>query len=137
MNDLDRSIVTKEQAVESTPDDHPDRCMYLNNLANALQERFKRMGLMDDFERAIVANEQALACDTAPPSMRLKAANSCSDLLISQKRYSRAKSVLHSAVHLLSTVSLLISRPAPYLSILKALKLHIGHYNCWNLVEAL
>ena len=60
MDDLDRAIVTNEQAVESTPDDHPDRAMYLNNLGIALQSRFERTGSMDDLDRAIVTNEQAV-----------------------------------------------------------------------------
>ena len=60
MDDLDRAIVTNEQAVESTPDDHPDRAMYLNNLGSALQSRFERTGSMDDLDRAIVTNEQAV-----------------------------------------------------------------------------
>ena len=105
MEDLDRAIVTNEQAVESTPDGHPDRAMYLNNLGNALQRRFERTGSMDDLDRAIMTREQAFKSDTAPPSIRLKAASSCSDLLISQKNYNRAKSILQAAVQLLPTIS--------------------------------
>ena len=60
MDDLDRAIVTKEQAVESTPVDHPDHAIYLNNLGNALQSRFERTGSMDDLDRAIVIKEQAV-----------------------------------------------------------------------------
>ena len=60
---------------------------------------------MEDLDRAIVTKEQAFKSDTAPPSIRLKAASSCSDLLISQKSYNRAKSILQAAVQLLPTVS--------------------------------
>ena len=105
MDDLDRAIVINEQAVESTPVDHPNRAIYLNNLGIALQSRFERTGSMDDLDRAITTNEQAVKSDIAPPSIRLKAASSCSDLLISQRNYSRAKSILEAAVQLLPTVS--------------------------------
>ena len=60
MDDLDRAIMTNEQAVESTPDDHPNRAGCLNNLGIALQSRFERTGSMDDLDRAIVTNEQAV-----------------------------------------------------------------------------
>ena len=105
MEDLERAIVTKEQAVESVPDGHPDRATCLNNLGIALQRRFERTGSMEDLERAIVTKEQAFKSDTAPPFVRLKAASSCSDLLISQKNYNRAKAILQAAVQLLPTVS--------------------------------
>ena len=85
MDDLDRAITTNEQAVASTPDDHPNRGMYLNNLGSALQRRFERTGSMDDLDRAITTKEQAFEMNTAPPSIRLKAASSCSDLLIRQE----------------------------------------------------
>ena len=105
IDDLNHAIMTREQAIESIPDDHPDRAMYLNNLATSLQSRFEQTRLADDLERAIVTNEQALASDTAPPSMRLRAASDCSDLLVAQRSYNRAKTVLYSAVHLLPTIS--------------------------------
>ena len=35
--------------------------MYLNNLGIALQSRFERTGSMDDLDRAITTNEQAVA----------------------------------------------------------------------------
>jgi len=74
-------------------------------LGNALQSRFERTGSIGDLDRAIIMKKQAVETDTAPPSMRLEAASSCSDLLISQKRYNLAKSILRSAVRLLPTVS--------------------------------
>jgi len=105
INDLDRAITTNEQAVASTPDDHPSRAMYLHNLGLALRRRFERTGSMDDLDRAITTMEQAVAIDTAPPSIRLKAARSCSDILVSQNGYNRAKAILKTAVKLLPTLS--------------------------------
>ena len=45
MDDLDRAITTNEQAVASTPDDHPNRAMYLNNLGIALAEPIRADGI--------------------------------------------------------------------------------------------
>ena len=60
IGDLNRAIMMEENAVESIPDDHPDRAMYLNNLGIALQSRFERTGSMEDLDRAIVTKEQAV-----------------------------------------------------------------------------
>ena len=68
MDDLDRAIATNEQAVESTPVDHPNRAGTLNNLGTALQSRFERTGSMDDLDRAIVTNEQASRIDPSRSS---------------------------------------------------------------------
>ena len=105
MDDLDRAIATHKQAIESAPVDHPDCAGYLNNLASTLQSRFNTIGSMDDLDHAVMANEQAAQSDTAPPSIRLKAARSCANMLISQRSYSRAKPILEAAVHLLPRIS--------------------------------
>ncbi|KAF1963461.1 TPR domain-containing protein [Byssothecium circinans] len=64
MDDLEAAIQAAQQAVDSTPDYHPDRAGYLNNLGNWLGRRFERTGLIDDLNRAVdVAN---MAVDTTP-----------------------------------------------------------------------
>ena len=60
MEDLDRAIRTNEDAVDSTPNDHPSRAICLNNLGNTLHRRFERTGSIDDLDRAIVTKEQAV-----------------------------------------------------------------------------
>jgi hypothetical protein len=104
-DDLDHAIMLIEQAVRSTPIDHPEYAIWLNNLGNALQRRFERTGSKDDLDYTILTKEQAVRSDMAPPSIRLEAAQSCSDLLISQRNYSRAYPILRTAVQLLSRVS--------------------------------
>src|SRR5438045_9447901 len=61
MDDLDRAITMEEQLLAFTPDDDPNRGIYLENLGWAVQSRFERMGSMDDLGRAIWANEQAVS----------------------------------------------------------------------------
>jgi tetratricopeptide (TPR) repeat protein len=105
MDDLDRAIMTKEQAVASTPYNHPDCARLLNDLGDVYECRFKHMGSMDDLDRAITTKEQAVASNVAAPSIRLRAAQSCSDLLIKQGVYDRAKPILQTAVRLLPMIS--------------------------------
>ena len=101
MEDLDRAIETSEQAVKSTPVDHPNRATRLNSLGNALQSRFEMMGSMEDLDRAIETNEQGANSNTAAPSHRLSAAQACADLLIRRGMFTRAKPILEAAVNLL------------------------------------
>ena len=60
MDDLDRAIMTNEQAVASTPDDHPDLRDVSTTWGLHCRARFERTGSMDDLDRAIVTNEQAV-----------------------------------------------------------------------------
>lgn len=60
MNNLDRAIVTNEQAVKSAAADDPNRALYFDNLGSALQNRFNKTGSIGDLDRAIAANEQAV-----------------------------------------------------------------------------
>jgi tetratricopeptide (TPR) repeat protein len=102
--DLDRAIKMNEQAVLSTPDDHPIRAMYVNNFGSALQSRFEQRESMDDLERAIKMKEDAVAVRTARPSIRIRAADSVSRLLIGRD-WNRAAAILRIAVQLLSIIS--------------------------------
>ncbi|KAK8058397.1 CHAT domain-containing protein [Apiospora phragmitis] len=51
--DLEEVIQTARDAVEATPEDHPNRAGWLNNLGNSLGDRYKRTGAMADLEEAI------------------------------------------------------------------------------------
>ena len=45
MDDLDRAITTNEQAVASTPDDHPDRAMIAQQLGDCTAEQIREDGI--------------------------------------------------------------------------------------------
>jgi len=60
MEDLDRAIEAKEQALRLTPGSHLSQALYLSNLGSSLQSRFRRIGLMEDLDRMIGTNEQAV-----------------------------------------------------------------------------
>jgi hypothetical protein len=86
MEDLDRSIETKELALASTSPSRWHRTALLNNLGHALKRRFEKTGSMRDIDRAIEVHKQGAEAETAPRQMRLKAAQSCVDLLIGQRK---------------------------------------------------
>ena len=60
MEDLEEAIRKVQQAVEITPQDHPDLAMYLNNLGYVLEKRFDRIGRMEDLEESIHKAQQAV-----------------------------------------------------------------------------
>src|SRR5271154_6108509 len=62
IEDIERAVKLAERAVESQPNDDPDRPKYLTILATAFQGRFDLMGLMDDLNRAIAAIGRAILC---------------------------------------------------------------------------
>jgi len=70
MEDLDCAIKINEQAVISTPADHPNCAMYLDSLGNALQRRFERTGSMEDINRAIDTKKRAMESTPADHSNR-------------------------------------------------------------------
>lgn len=47
------AISNAQRAVAVTPQDHPELLALLNNLANALSNRYERTGSLDDLEEAI------------------------------------------------------------------------------------
>ncbi|KAI0028285.1 TPR-like protein [Vararia minispora EC-137] len=66
---LDAAISCLQESVGLTPDGHPDKPGYLNNLGNALQTRFSHLGGLDDLESAIVVKRKARkAVDLTPDS---------------------------------------------------------------------
>jgi tetratricopeptide (TPR) repeat protein len=104
VDDIDKAILICDKAIGSMPNDHPALAMYLNNLGKALQSRFERSGSMGDVDRAIEVME-TFAMSTARPSLRLHIAGACSDLLVRQRNYKRAKLILDGAVRILLSIS--------------------------------
>jgi len=64
MADLEAAIQAAQQAVDSTPQDHPNWAMHLNNLGNKHGSRYERTGGMADLQAAIQAAQQAV--DSTP-----------------------------------------------------------------------
>ena len=105
IEDLDHVIETQEEVLESAPVDHSNRASALHNLRRALQSMFEWIGSIKDLVHAIDRVEESAQCDTAPPFVRLKPAQTCSNLLIRHGRYGRAYPILEAAVLLLLTIS--------------------------------
>jgi tetratricopeptide (TPR) repeat protein len=56
---IERAIVVLQDIVDNTPDGHPTKSVCLNNLGNALQIRYGRLGKLGDLEQAIAINKCA------------------------------------------------------------------------------
>ncbi|KAJ7743643.1 hypothetical protein B0H16DRAFT_1008648 [Mycena metata] len=58
--DINRSVLMFEEAVQLTPDGHPDKPSRLNNLGNSLLGRFKQLGDLSDINKSILMKEEAV-----------------------------------------------------------------------------
>ncbi|GAB2865728.1 CHAT domain-containing protein [Actinoallomurus bryophytorum] len=86
-------------AVEETPPRHPDRAQFLINLAYVLRER------RAETDDVIAALRQAALLDTAPPAVRLRAAQAWGGLAAERGSHADAARGLSLAVELLPEVS--------------------------------
>ena len=57
MQDLENAIRVGREAVKATPEDHPDRAGYLNNLGVRLRDRYSRTGARADLENVTTVME--------------------------------------------------------------------------------
>jgi tetratricopeptide (TPR) repeat protein len=100
MADLNEAIQYVQQAVDTTPEDHPHWAVYINNLGAQLGDRYLRMGAIADLEEAIQIIRQAI--DVTPES-HLSLVELLSNLGVQLgSRYSRtkAKADLREAIQL-------------------------------------
>jgi len=59
MGDIEKSILSLEDAVRLTPDGHTDKPGLLNNLGNSLLTRFEHLGEIANIDKAILSFEDA------------------------------------------------------------------------------
>jgi tetratricopeptide (TPR) repeat protein len=73
--DLPEALAAFEQAVAITPARSPDAATYLDNLANALSDRYEGSGDLADLDKAVHASEQSIAGlpASAPERLRIRA----------------------------------------------------------------
>jgi hypothetical protein len=104
IEDLCEAIEASQRAVNLMPLDHPARAVYLMNLGRVHAQRHEQTKSNNDLTRAISAYEKAVEIKSAPPAVRVIAANYCASLLIGQNN-ARALSLLRTAVNLLPSIS--------------------------------
>ncbi|KAF7173513.1 hypothetical protein CNMCM6106_007573 [Aspergillus hiratsukae] len=89
--DLEETIRAAREAVNATPEDHPDRPALLNNHVDGLRQRYSRTGAMADLEESIrVAQEAVNATPEDHPYRATRLSNLGSRL---GDRYSRTGSM--------------------------------------------
>jgi hypothetical protein len=60
LEDLNKSVSIREDAVHLTPDGHTDTPSILNNLGNSLLKRFERLGDLEDLNKSVSIREDAV-----------------------------------------------------------------------------
>ncbi|KAL5478944.1 hypothetical protein ACEPAI_2231 [Sanghuangporus weigelae] len=60
MEDLEEAIALNRAALDSLSEDHPDRSMSLNSIANSLWTRFDHGERIEDLEESIALHRAAL-----------------------------------------------------------------------------
>ncbi|KAJ7889806.1 hypothetical protein B0H14DRAFT_2336561 [Mycena olivaceomarginata] len=61
LSDINKCLLMFEDAVQLTPDGHPDKPGMLNNLGNSLLGRFERLGDLSDINKSVLMFEDAVA----------------------------------------------------------------------------
>ena len=92
-------------AVDSTPEDHPNRAGRLNNLGNKLGRRYERTGEMNDLEEARSCFLQGWYCRIAIPFHRIMAAARGLKLLATQGNFGEAAELARDVIDLLAVVN--------------------------------
>ncbi|EXL39660.1 hypothetical protein FOCG_17747 [Fusarium oxysporum f. sp. radicis-lycopersici 26381] len=59
--DMEEAISVDRRAVNASPEDHPDRPVWLHNLGNVFGHQYERTGVMSDLDEAISVTRQAVA----------------------------------------------------------------------------
>jgi tetratricopeptide (TPR) repeat protein len=57
---LQKAIDQGEEAIDTTPSDHPDRARFLSNLASSLNYKFEQTNELDNLQKAINKGEEAV-----------------------------------------------------------------------------
>ncbi|WP_351233327.1 CHAT domain-containing tetratricopeptide repeat protein [Streptomyces sp. NPDC002133] len=104
LGDLDTGINTLRVAVDATPPDHPRHARLLFRLGGALRTKFGQTGVPSDLEAAASAYADAAEGASAPPSIRIHAAQAAAELIASAEP-ARAAGLLEDAVRLLPEVA--------------------------------
>ncbi|KIJ48883.1 hypothetical protein M422DRAFT_161997 [Sphaerobolus stellatus SS14] len=60
MTDLNQSVLKLQEAVQLTPDEHPDKPSRLNSLGNSLLTRFEHLGDMTDLNQSVLKLQEAI-----------------------------------------------------------------------------
>jgi tetratricopeptide (TPR) repeat protein len=66
MTDLKMAIQRYQEALDTTPADHPDRASRLESLGIGYRDRYQRTGAMTDLEIAIQRYQEALDHSSSP-----------------------------------------------------------------------
>ncbi|WP_330334595.1 CHAT domain-containing protein [Streptomyces sp. NBC_00536] len=102
--DLDEAVETGRAATRTILDGHPDQVACLSNLGGSLEARFRSTGSPADRAEALAVWERAVDLKSAPPSLRIRAAQAAGQLSAASDPH-RAARFLERAVQMLPEVA--------------------------------
>lgn len=106
MADLEEALQIARQAVNATPEGHPDRAERLKQLGAGLIKRFRRTRAVADLKEAIVHFQSALCQANAPTTTRIQAGHAALLGCTITSDWQRAYEVSNTAVPLIPKVTL-------------------------------
>jgi tetratricopeptide (TPR) repeat protein len=98
--DLEEAIQLGRQAIEATPEDHPDGAAYLDSLGNRLIEKYTTTGAAADLEEAIQLGRQAIEATPEDHPDRAVYLDSLRNRLIEKYATTGAAADLEEAIQL-------------------------------------
>jgi CHAT domain-containing protein/tetratricopeptide (TPR) repeat protein len=118
--DLREAIEIEEDAIRSTPDNHPDKANRYTNLSGALFRRYEVTNNLKDLDKAIEQGEMALKATPKDHPTRTGALNTVATCLSNRFRRTGVRSDLNRAIDL-AEEGLVIKTAAPRQRIQSAL----------------
>ncbi len=101
LHDLEASILKAELAVSTTPEDHPNRAAFLNNLGIRLSDRYYRTENMHDLMAALKSLIMSFNLPNALALTRMRAARRAIRILVSAENWDQASSLAQEPIYLI------------------------------------
>ncbi|THH12051.1 hypothetical protein EW146_g7828, partial [Bondarzewia mesenterica] len=84
LGDLEKAVSLHRQALQLLPASHTNRADLLNNIANAVLNRFRQTGQLGDLDEAVSLHREALELHHAPHPKRLGSLNNLANVLLTR-----------------------------------------------------
>jgi tetratricopeptide (TPR) repeat protein len=98
MDDIQAAITRQQEVVDLTPDDHPNKPMYLNNLGASFLARFRRLGNLDDIDAAIAQHQASINLTPDGHPEKVKYLTNLGNSLLIRHEHSGNQSDLDAAI---------------------------------------
>ncbi|KAL2812794.1 CHAT domain-containing protein [Aspergillus cavernicola] len=105
LEELDTAIQKSQEALDLTPENHPDRARRLRGLGIAYHGRYTRIGAQEDLDIALQRDQEALNHSPSPPLDRLASIWSLVYSYVESENWTLAYQAASTAIPLISLIS--------------------------------